>query len=81
MGWPCRALVDGGIFHASCFYGEDEDEDDYGDDEDAFQHISSSFHLKNGMGVVGRALLSTDMVFYRNVTQLFLTEYPLAHYA
>ncbi|KAF5949459.1 hypothetical protein HYC85_011452 [Camellia sinensis] len=81
-----RALVDGGILHASCYYkkddyGEDEDEDDYGEDVDAFRHISSLFHLKNGVGVVGRALLSTNIVFCRDVTQLRLTEYPLAHYA
>ncbi|CAL5335612.1 unnamed protein product [Camellia sinensis] len=86
VGCPCRALVDGGILHASCYYkkddyGEDEDEDDYGEDKNAFHHISSSFHLKNGVGVVGRALLSTNMVFCRDVAQLSLTEYPLAHYA
>ncbi|KAF5949530.1 hypothetical protein HYC85_011523 [Camellia sinensis] len=80
MNWPCRALVDGGILHASCYYKKD----DYGEDEhdyDGFQHINSFFHLKNGVGVVGRALLSTNMVFCRDVTQLSLTEYPLAHYA
>ncbi|KAL7175329.1 hypothetical protein ACSBR2_029015 [Camellia fascicularis] len=79
MSWPCRALVDGGILHASCYY----EEDDYGEDEDkdTFHHVSSLFHLKNGVGVVGRALLSTNMVFCRDVTQLSLTEYPLAHYA
>ncbi|CAL5430319.1 unnamed protein product [Camellia sinensis] len=77
VGCPCRALVDGGILHASCYYKKD----DYGEDEDAFHRISSLFHLKNGMGVVGRALLSTNMVFCRDVTQLSLTEYPLAHYA
>ncbi|CAL5390370.1 unnamed protein product [Camellia sinensis] len=84
MGWLCRALVDGGILHASCYYKKDdysEDEDDYGEDEVAFHRISPLFHLKNGMGVVGRALLSTNMVFCRDVTQLSLTEYPLAHYA
>ncbi|KAL7249197.1 hypothetical protein ACSBR1_011365 [Camellia fascicularis] len=88
MSWLCRALVDGGILHASCYYkkddydyDEDEDEDDYGEDVDAFRHISSLFHLKNGVGVVGRALLSTNMVFCRDVTQLSLSEYPLAHYA
>ncbi|KAL7249185.1 hypothetical protein ACSBR1_011356 [Camellia fascicularis] len=84
MGWPCRALVDGGILHASCYYKKDdygEDENDYGEDEDAFHRISSLFHLKNGVGVVGRALLSTNMVFCKDVTQFSLTEYPLAHYA
>ncbi|CAL5392657.1 unnamed protein product [Camellia sinensis] len=84
MSWPCRALVDGGILHASCYYKKDdygEDEDDYGEDVDAFRHISSLFHLKNGVGVVGRARLSTNMVFCRDVTQLRLAEYPLAHYA
>ncbi|KAL7217877.1 hypothetical protein ACSBR2_011161 [Camellia fascicularis] len=90
VGCPCRALVDGGILHASCYYkkddygedeDEDEDEDDYGEDKNAFHHISSSFHLKNGVAVVGRALLSTNMVFCRDVAQLSLTEYPLAHYA
>ncbi|KAL7217872.1 hypothetical protein ACSBR2_011156 [Camellia fascicularis] len=86
MGWLCRALVDGRILHASCYYkkddySEDKDEDDYGEDEYAFHRISSLFHLKNGMGVAGRALLSTNMVFCRDVTQLSLTEYPLAHYA
>ncbi|THF99758.1 protein NLP6-like isoform X1 [Camellia sinensis] len=90
MGCPCRALVDGGILHASCCYkkvdyGEDEDgydydEDDYGEYDD-FRHVSSLSHSKNGVGVVGRALLSTNMVFCRDVTQLSLTEYPLAHYA
>ncbi|KAF5947278.1 hypothetical protein HYC85_013235 [Camellia sinensis] len=86
MSWPCRALVDDGILHASCCYkkddyGEDEDDDDDGVHVDAFHRISSSFHLKNGVGVVGRALLSTNMVFCRDVTQLSLTEYPLAHHA
>ncbi|CAL5390445.1 unnamed protein product [Camellia sinensis] len=88
MSWPCRALVDDGILHASCCYkkddygeGEDEDEDDDGVHVDAFHRISSLFHLKNGVGVVGRALLSTNMVFCRDVTQLSLTEYPLAHHA
>ncbi|CAL5392797.1 unnamed protein product [Camellia sinensis] len=75
MRWLCRALVDSGVLHASCYYKKD----DYG--EDAFHRVSSFFHLKNGVGVVGRALLSTNMVFCRDVTQLSLTEYPLAHYA
>ncbi|KAL7217929.1 hypothetical protein ACSBR2_011202 [Camellia fascicularis] len=90
MGWLCRALVDGGILHASCCYkkvdyGEDEDYYDYDKDDygeyDEFRRVSSLSHLKNGVGVVGRALLSTNMVFCRDVTQLSLTEYPLAHYA
>ncbi|GMP52289.1 hypothetical protein CsSME_00018174 [Camellia sinensis var. sinensis] len=77
VGWPCRALVDGGILGVSCYYKKD----DYGEDVDAFRRISSLFHLKNGVGVVGRALLSTNMIFCRDVTQFSLTEYPLAHYA
>ncbi|KAL7249246.1 hypothetical protein ACSBR1_011407 [Camellia fascicularis] len=90
MGCPCRALIDGGILHASCCYkkvdyGEDEDDYDYDEDDygeyDDFRHVSSLSHLKNGVGVVGRALLSTNTVFCRDVTQLSLTEYPLAHYA
>ncbi|CAL5390441.1 unnamed protein product [Camellia sinensis] len=75
--WPHRAPVDGGILCASCYYKKD----DYGEDVDAFHYISSLFHLKNEVGVVGRALLSTNMVFCRDVTQLSLTEYPLAHHA
>ncbi|XP_028082682.1 protein NLP7-like isoform X4 [Camellia sinensis] len=77
VGWPCRALVDGDILGVSCYYKKD----DYGEDVDAFRRISSLFHLKNGVGVVGRALLSTNMIFCRDVTQFSLTEYPLAHYA
>ncbi|CAL5390434.1 unnamed protein product [Camellia sinensis] len=77
VGWPCRPLVDGGVLGVCCYYYKD----DYGDNDGAFRYISSLFHLKNGVGVVGRALLSTNMVFCRDVTQLSLTEYPLAHYA
>ncbi|CAL5392811.1 unnamed protein product [Camellia sinensis] len=82
MSWPCRALVDDGVLHASCYYKKD----DYGEDDDGvhvddFHCISSLFHLKNGVGVVGRALLSTNMVFCKDVTQFSLTEYPLAHHA
>ncbi|CAL5335684.1 unnamed protein product [Camellia sinensis] len=90
MGSPCRAVVDGGILHASCCYkkvdyGEDEDDyvyhkNEYGEYDD-FHHVSTLSHLKNGVGVVGRALLSTNILFCRDVTQLSLTEYPLAHHA
>ncbi|CAL5349171.1 unnamed protein product [Camellia sinensis] len=75
VGWPCRPLVDGGILGVSCYYYKHEDK------RRDFQYINSMFHVKNGVGVVGRALLSTDMVFCRDVTQLSLTEYPLAHHA
>ncbi|CAL5390440.1 unnamed protein product [Camellia sinensis] len=89
VGWPCGPLVDGGVLGVRCSYrkgdyGEDEDEDDYGEDDYdvvEFCLYSSLFHLKNGVGVVGRALLSTNMVFCRDVTLLSITEYPLAHYA
>ncbi|KAL7175484.1 hypothetical protein ACSBR2_029143 [Camellia fascicularis] len=75
VGWPRRPLVDSGILGVSCYYYKHEDK------RRDFQYINSMFHLKNGVGVVGRALSSTDMVFCRDVTQLSLTEYPLAHYA
>ncbi|KAI8011334.1 Protein NLP6 [Camellia lanceoleosa] len=78
LSWPCRPLVDGGILRLSSHYHKDEDEDE---DVYMFCAINYLFHLKNGVGVVGRAFLSTNMVFCRDVTQLSLTEYPLAHYA
>ncbi|KAL7249190.1 hypothetical protein ACSBR1_011358 [Camellia fascicularis] len=74
IGWPCRDLVDGGILGVSCqnikyeYYSE-------------FRMVNNVHRIKEGMGVVGRALLSTNLVFCRDVTQLSITEYPMAHYA
>ncbi|XP_028075818.1 protein NLP7-like [Camellia sinensis] len=74
IGWPCRDLVDGGILGVSCqnikyeYYSE-------------FRMVNNVHRIKEGTGVVGRALLSTNLVFCRDVTQLSITEYPMAHYA
>ncbi|KAL7190684.1 hypothetical protein ACSBR2_022875 [Camellia fascicularis] len=73
VGWPYRALVDGGILGVSCHYNKH----DYAE----FQLANNVHHFKEGVGVVGKALSSNNMVFCRDVTQLSLTEYPLAHYA
>ncbi|XP_028094105.1 protein NLP6-like [Camellia sinensis] len=38
-------------------------------------------HLRKGQGVVGRAILSQNLVFCKDITQFSITEYPFAHYA
>ncbi|XP_057511590.1 protein NLP6-like [Actinidia eriantha] len=37
--------------------------------------------LRNGKGVVGRVLLSPNLLYCSDVTQLSMVEYPLAHFA
>ncbi|CAL5443267.1 unnamed protein product [Camellia sinensis] len=38
-------------------------------------------HQRKGQGVVGRAILSKNLVFCKDITQFSITEYPFAHYA
>ncbi|KAL7249192.1 hypothetical protein ACSBR1_011360 [Camellia fascicularis] len=40
-----------------------------------------AYHLRKGMGVVGTALKSLNLVFCADVTQFSITEYPMTHYA
>ncbi|CAL5359379.1 unnamed protein product [Camellia sinensis] len=46
-----------------------------------FLHTCSLHHLQKGQGVVGRAVLSQNLVFCKDITQFSITQYPLAHYA
>ncbi|CAL5359383.1 unnamed protein product [Camellia sinensis] len=46
-----------------------------------FLHACSLHHLRKGQGVVGRAVLSQNLVFCKDITQFSMTQYPLAHYA
>ncbi|PSS11219.1 hypothetical protein CEY00_Acc15549 [Actinidia chinensis var. chinensis] len=38
-------------------------------------------HLRNGIGLVGRALSSPNLLYCSDVTQFSMAEYPLAHFA
>ncbi|XP_028052393.1 protein NLP7-like [Camellia sinensis] len=46
-----------------------------------FLHTCSLHNLQKGQGVVGRAVLSQNLVFCKDITQFSITQYPLAHYA
>lgn len=46
-----------------------------------FNMACSFHHVGKGQGVVGRASSSRDLCFCRDITQLPITDYPLAHYA
>ncbi|KAI8022658.1 Protein NLP6 [Camellia lanceoleosa] len=74
ISWPCRDLVDGDILGVSCQYSKCDYYSEFG-------MVNNVHHMKKGIGVVGRALSSTNLVLCRDVTQLSITEYPLAHYA
>ncbi|CAL5436016.1 unnamed protein product [Camellia sinensis] len=47
----------------------------------AFLDACAKHCLRKGQGVVGRVVLSQNLVFCKDVTQFSITEYPLAHYA
>ncbi|CAL5437837.1 unnamed protein product [Camellia sinensis] len=68
-----RALVKGDIFHvvgSSCAL-------EYWQ----FDWANNLSHLRKGQGVVGRAFSSPNVLFCKDVTQLSIIDYPLAHYA
>ncbi|CAL5442752.1 unnamed protein product [Camellia sinensis] len=69
----CRALVKGDIFHVICNSSTSE----YWQ----FNGVSNVSHLRKGQGVVGRAFSSPNVLFCKDVTQLSIIDYPLAHYA
>lgn len=46
-----------------------------------FREACVEHHLQQGQGVAGRAFLSHNMCFCRNITQFCKTDYPLVHYA
>ncbi|KAF5935386.1 hypothetical protein HYC85_026515 [Camellia sinensis] len=72
VDWKCRALVKGDICHlllehVNCreLYGISDVEP----------------HLRKGQGVIGRAFYSPNVLLCKDVTQLSIIDYPLAHYA
>ncbi|KAL7167766.1 hypothetical protein ACSBR2_038262 [Camellia fascicularis] len=71
--WRCRALVKGDIFHVISNF----DTYEYG----KFYLANKLSHLRKGQGVVGRAFSSPNVLFCKDVTQLSIIDYPLAHYA
>ncbi|XP_028091277.1 protein NLP6-like [Camellia sinensis] len=73
VDWACRALVKGDIFHVIANSKALE----YWD----FEPPNSVSHLRKGQGVVGRAFSSPNVLFCKDVTQLSIIDYPLAHYA
>ncbi|KAF7821902.1 protein NLP6-like [Senna tora] len=46
-----------------------------------FREACVEHHLQQGQGVAGRAFLSHNMCFCRNITQFCKFDYPLVHYA
>ncbi|KAA8539187.1 hypothetical protein F0562_025879 [Nyssa sinensis] len=46
-----------------------------------FLNDTRAFHLQEDQGVVGRAYLSHNSSFCRDITQFSSTEYPMVHYA
>ncbi|KAI7987805.1 Protein NLP6 [Camellia lanceoleosa] len=73
VDWTCRALAKGDIFHVihcSTRY-----------ENGKFDCANNVSHLRKGQGVVGRAFSSPNVLFCKDVTQLSIIDYPLAHYA
>ncbi|CAL5362183.1 unnamed protein product [Camellia sinensis] len=71
---PCRALVKGDIFHVMLKF----------DEVDCYRllgMVNVELHLRKGQGVVGRAFYSPNVLLCKDVTQLSIIDYPLAHYA
>ncbi|CAL5360265.1 hypothetical protein CsSME_00050705 [Camellia sinensis var. sinensis] len=73
VDWTCSALVKGDIFHVisysttyKCW---------------KFNWANAVSHLRKGQGVVGRAFSSPNVLFCKDVTQLSIIDYPLAHNA
>ncbi|VVA93486.1 unnamed protein product [Arabis nemorensis] len=46
-----------------------------------FRDACAEHHLQKGQGVAGRAFMSGNLCFCRDVTQFCKTDYPLVHYA
>ncbi|THG21256.1 hypothetical protein TEA_028259 [Camellia sinensis var. sinensis] len=70
----CRALVKGDIFHAILKF----------DKVDCYKllgMVNVELQLRKGQGVVGRAFYSPNVLLCKDVTQLSIIDYPLAHYA
>ncbi|KAF5935408.1 hypothetical protein HYC85_026537 [Camellia sinensis] len=72
--WRCRALVKGDIFHATLKFDEV-------DCCTLLGMVNDKLHLRKGQGVVGRAFYSPNVLLCKDVTQLSIIDYPLAHYA
>ncbi|CAL5360267.1 unnamed protein product [Camellia sinensis] len=71
VDWRCRALVKGDIFHVILKF----DQDCYSlPNMENVEH-----HLIKGQGVVGRAFYSPNVLLCKDVTQLSIIDYPLAH--
>ncbi|CAL5360750.1 unnamed protein product [Camellia sinensis] len=68
----CWALGKGDFFRVICHVNKD---DEY------FNLASNAQHLRKGQGVVGRAFSSRNVLLCKDVTQLSVIDYPLAHYA
>ncbi|KAL7189132.1 hypothetical protein ACSBR1_038908 [Camellia fascicularis] len=74
VDWTCRALVKGDIFHVMLKFNE----------VDCYELLGMAtveHHLRKGQGVVGRAFYSPNVLLCKDVTQLSIMDYPLAHYA
>ncbi|GMQ10547.1 hypothetical protein CsSME_00053501 [Camellia sinensis var. sinensis] len=74
VDWRCRALVKGDIFHVMLKF----------DEVDCYRllgMVNVELHLRKGQGVVGRAFYSPNVLLCKDVTQLSIIDYPLAHYA
>ncbi|KAL7189133.1 hypothetical protein ACSBR1_038909 [Camellia fascicularis] len=69
----CKALAKGDIFHVICNSSTLE----YWE----FERPNTVSHLRKGQGVVGRAFSSPNVLFCKDVTQLSIIDYPLAHHA
>ncbi|KAL7189694.1 hypothetical protein ACSBR1_039355 [Camellia fascicularis] len=74
----CRSLFNNGVFGLSRMSGLSYLMEENGD---IFLRACGHHHLRKGMGVVGTALKSLNLVFCADVTQFSITEYPMTHYA
>ncbi|THF94198.1 hypothetical protein TEA_004461 [Camellia sinensis var. sinensis] len=74
VDWICRALIEGDIFHVMPRF-----------DEVAHYELPAmaraEHHLRKGQGVVRRAFYSPNVLLCKDVSQLSIIDYPLAHYA
>ncbi|KAI7988593.1 Protein NLP6 [Camellia lanceoleosa] len=73
VDWTVRALVKGDIFHVVG--------GSYAPEYWQYDWANNLSHLRKGQGVVGRAFSSPNALFCKDVTQLSIIDYPLAHYA
>ncbi|CAL5438789.1 unnamed protein product [Camellia sinensis] len=74
----CRSLFNNGVFGLSRMSGLSYLMEENGE---IFLRACGHHHLRMGMGVVGTALKSLNLVFCADVTQFSITEYPMTHYA